>query len=74
MLAEIFIANTYPLPNLRLNSIKNKKKGHKFRTELFFNFELEKTFLRFSKKMMNAKKNKKKKDDFWNQIFKNSRT
>ena len=23
---------------------------------------------------MNAKKNKKKKDDFWNQIFENSRT
>ena len=30
--------------------------------------------MRFSKKLMNAKKIRKKKDDFWNLIFKNSRT
>ena len=39
-----FFANTYPVPNLRLNSQKNKKKGHNFRTELFSIMHWKKRF------------------------------
>ena len=71
---QFFFQNTYPVPNFRLNPIKNKKKFHNFRTDFFSILHWKKRFWDFQKKWWIGRKTKKKKDDFWYLIFKNSRT
>ena len=60
---KFFLANTYPIPNLRLNSIKTKRKVTSLEPN-FFQFWIGKNVFEIKKKWLMQRKTKRKKMTF----------